>query len=181
MRYLVGLMSIFAMVALCQSVSAQTSEEGVAAEPSLLEEPAPSSEPVPEEPALQLKVDDTGVDVVPSPAPTVDGYTLEEMERRVKLAKVGVGISSVGIFLGAIVATASAVKDPFGSLATGEPVNRQPGINAGIALVAIGGAGMIASGILLGVRKHKLRRFQEAGYGKRRHVQWDLTQSRLVF
>ena len=181
MRYLVGLVCVLAALVVSPlSVSAQDGEESTTVEPSA-EEPTPSSEPAPEEPALQLKVDDTGVDVVPSPAPTVDGYTLEEMERRVKLAKVGVGISSVGIFVGGIVATASAVSDPFESLRTGEPVNRQPGINAGIALVAIGGAGMIASGILLGVRKHKLRRFQEAGYGKRRHVQWDLARSRVVF
>jgi hypothetical protein len=171
-------------------VGAQDVEEAATAEPGV-QEPAssfeppseqPAAEPAPEEPALQLKLDDAGVEVAPGyPPRTVDGYTLEEMERRVKLAKVGVGISSVTIFVGGIVATASAVHDPFQELRTGEPVNRQPGINAGIALVAIGGAGMIASGILLGVRKHKLRRFQEAGYGKRRHVQWDLTQSRLVF
>ena len=180
MRYLVGFLCVCALGLVPLSVSAQDAEEGATSEPNP-QEPAPSSQPAPEEPALQLQLDDAGVEVVPSPPRTVDGYTLEEMERRVKLAKVGVGISSVGIFVGGIVATASAVSDPFESLRTGEPVNRQPGINAGIALVAIGGAGMIASGILLGVRKHKLRRFQEAGYGKRRHVQWDLARSRVVF
>jgi hypothetical protein len=40
---------------------------------------------------------------------------------------------------------------------------------------------MIISGALLGVRKRKLRRLQEAHYGAPRRVQWDLAQSRLVF
>jgi hypothetical protein len=40
---------------------------------------------------------------------------------------------------------------------------------------------MIATGILLGVRKRKLRRLQEAHYGRPRRVQWDLAQSRVVF
>jgi hypothetical protein len=43
-----------------------------------------------------------------------------------------------------------------------------------------GAAGMIATGILLGVRKRKLR-LQEADYGTPRRVQWDLARSRLVF
>jgi hypothetical protein len=44
-----------------------------------------------------------------------------------------------------------------------------------------GAVGMIISGALLGVRKRKLRRLQEAHYGAPRRVQWDLARSRLVF
>jgi hypothetical protein len=47
--------------------------------------------------------------------------------------------------------------------------------------MSAGGAGMIASGIVLGVRKRKLRELQQADYGTPRRVQWDLSQSRLVF
>ena len=70
------------------SVSAQAVDEGT--EPTVAEpasaQPAPSIEGAPEEPALQLKLDDAGVEVVPSPPRT---YTIEEiseireMERRV--------------------------------------------------------------------------------------------------
>ena len=40
---------------------------------------------------------------------------------------------------------------------------------------------MIATGILLGVRKRKRLSLQEAHYGTPHRVQWDLAQSRLVF
>jgi hypothetical protein len=40
---------------------------------------------------------------------------------------------------------------------------------------------MIATGALLGVRKRKRRRLEEAHYGTPRRVQWDLARSRLVF
>jgi hypothetical protein len=53
--------------------------------------------------------------------------------------------------------------------------------NAGMVLALGGAAGMIATGILLGVRKGKRRSLQEADYGTPRRVQWDLAQSRLVF
>jgi hypothetical protein len=40
---------------------------------------------------------------------------------------------------------------------------------------------MIATGILLGVRKRKRSRLQEADYGRPGRVQWDLARSRVVF
>jgi hypothetical protein len=44
-----------------------------------------------------------------------------------------------------------------------------------------GAAGMIVTGALLGARKRKLRKFQEAGYARPRRVHWNLATSRLVF
>ncbi len=109
MRYLFGLLCVCAMVWTSpENASAQDAEEAATPEPSL-QEPAPSSEPAPEEPALQLKLDSAGVDVVPSPPRTADGYTLEEMERRVMLAKLGVGVSAVPIFVGALLAASTAL------------------------------------------------------------------------
>jgi len=78
--YLVGSMSERAMVrrqlvwgivfaslgVLPLSASAQTGKEATTSKPNL-QEPAPPSERAPEEPALQLKLDDAGVKVVPSP------------------------------------------------------------------------------------------------------------------
>jgi len=52
---------------------------------------------------------------------------------------------------------------------------------AGFAVATGGFVGMITTGALLGVRKRKLRRLQEAHYATPRRVQWDLAQSRLVF
>ena len=51
----------------------------------------------------------------------------------------------------------------------------------GVALAGIGSVGMIATGILLGVRKRKRRKLHEADYGRPRKVQWDLARSRVVF
>lgn len=52
----------------------------------------------------------------------------------------------------------------------------------GVGLAALGAAGMIATGILLGVRKRKLRTLREAAsYEGRRRARWDFARSRLVF
>jgi hypothetical protein len=74
MRCLVGFVCVLGLVASPVSVGAQAEEE----------------------PALQLQLDDAGVEVTPyfpgtatySPG-TVDGYTLEEMDRRVQRARAG--------------------------------------------------------------------------------------------
>ena len=158
MRYLVGLMSIFAMVALCQSVSAQTSEEGVAAEPSLLEEPAPSSEPAPEEPALQLKLDAAGVEVTPIPSRTEDGYTLEEMELRLKRAKMGLLGPAALIVAGVpLLMRGITTHCPYEGYPHYEPKRCETLRSSGIALMAIGGVGMIVGSSVVGVRKRELR------------------------
>ena len=87
MRFVLA-MVLAGLVASPLSVSAQAGEEATASEENL-QEPAPPSEPAPEEPALQLKLDAAGVDVVPSPPRTVDGYTLEEIELRIRRARIG--------------------------------------------------------------------------------------------
>ena len=91
-------MVLVGLVALPVSAGAQAEESEEAPKQAVDEEPAPSSEPAPEEPALQLRLDDAGVEVVPSAPPTVDGYTLEETQLRVKRARIGL-LSSAGAFL----------------------------------------------------------------------------------
>ena len=90
MRYLLILLAVVlvGLVAPPLSASAQTGEEGTISEPNL-QELAPSFEPAPEEPALQLKLDEAGVGVVPSPTRTPDGYTIEELELRKRRAAFG--------------------------------------------------------------------------------------------
>jgi hypothetical protein len=173
MRYLVGFVVLVALGISPLSATAQAGEEGATSEPNL-------QEPSPEEPALQLRLDDAGVEVVPSPPPTVDGYTLEEMERRVMLAKLGVGVSAVPIFVGALLAASTAFS-PLASRTPEEQTSDRRLQYTGAALAAGGAASMVAMGIVLGVRKRKLRTLQEAHYGTPRRVQWDPAQSRVVF
>ena len=159
MRYLVGFVFVLALVASPLGVSAQTGEKGATPEPNL-EEPAPSAETA-EEPALQLKLDAAGVEVVPSQPRTAKGYTLEEMERRVMLAKLGVGVSAVPIFVGALLAASTAFS-PLAPRTPEEQTSDRRLQYTGAALAAGGAASMVAMGIVLGVRKRKLRSLQEA-------------------
>jgi hypothetical protein len=172
MRCLFGFMCVLALAALPLSVSAQAGEEGT--EPSA-EEPALPSEPALEEPALQLKLDDAGVEVVPSPPRTADGYTLEEMDLRVKRARIGL-LSTMGVsLLGGVLIGIGVSQLDFD---TGEGgVLLWTGFSA-----ATGGLiGMMTTGGMLAHRKRKRRDLQEADYRTLHRVQWDLAQSRLVF
>jgi hypothetical protein len=137
-------------------------------------------EPAPEEPALQLKLDDAGVDVAPIPPRTTDGYTLEEMDVRVRRAALGIVGSAVAFIVGGtLVATGVGGDCGWGGSAQREKCDRRA--YAGTALAAGGAVGLIATGILLGVRKRKRLSLREADYGRLRRAQWDLAQSRLVF
>jgi len=143
----------------------------------------PQSEPAQEAPALQLELDAAGVGVVPSPARTGDGYTLKEMEKRAQRAKRGLGVSVVPLFAGGMMMIAGTVGT---KCFVFSPPEAQKGCDrllyGGVGLAAVGAAGMIATGILLGVRKRKLRTLREAACCEgRRRAQWDLARSRLVF
>ena len=114
-------------------------------------------------------------------SPTVDGYTLEEMELRVKRAKLGLGVSAGSMALGFALFFAAAAQtvacfDPCCYPGWVDPIYAM-----GLTLGVGGAAGMVVSGILLGKRKRKLRELQEAHYGRPRRVQWDFARSRLVF
>ncbi|NND29787.1 MAG: hypothetical protein HKN97_14490 [Myxococcales bacterium] len=141
----------------------------------------PQSETAQEAPALQLELDDAGVDVVPSPARTADGYTLREMERRAQRAKRGLGVAVVPVVAGGVMMIAGTWGSKCGFVAQ-TSAGCQRLLYGGAGVAAVGAAGMIATGILLGVRKKKLRALREAAqYERRRRVQWDLARSRLVF
>jgi hypothetical protein len=181
MRYLFGFLCVCALAGnLSLSASAQDTEARTTSEPNL-EQPAASSEPAPEEPALQLKLDDAGVDVVPSPSRTIDGYTLEEMELRVKRARIGLGVSALSTVVGiALSSVAWGNSICFLGDCSVESWVAPVGYT-GAALVAGGVAGMTASGILLRRRKRDRDSLRAAHYGTPRRAQWDLAQSRLVF
>ena len=180
MRYLFGFLCVCALVGtLPQSASAQRGEEGTTSEPNL-------QEPVPEEPALQLELDSAGVDVTPRPPRTPDGYTLEEMELRVKRPKIGIGVSAgalaAGMAMGLAVLAASMCPFSFDPARPPCPPSWvNPVGNAGLALGVGGLVGIIASGILLRRRKRDRDWLRQAHYGTPRRVRWDLARSRLVF
>ena len=162
MRYLVGCVCVLALLASPLSASAQDTEEGATSE-SNLQEPAPSTESAPEEPALQLKLDAAGVDVAPTPPRTADGYTLEEIELRIRRARIGL-LSTTGVLVvGAALSLVGA-----GTSSSSSNVYEDPLVATGLSILVGGTVGMIASGIVLGVRNRELRRFKPMGSGVRR-------------
>ena len=174
MRCLLGFICAVALVALPFSVSAQDAEEGK--EPAV-EELSPAAEAAPDEPALQLELDSAGVEVVPSAPRTDDGYTLEEMELRVKRAKIGLWSTAGATVIGGVIIGVSWTcenSDNFGGICGDILI---PGVAGAFA----GAGGMMVSGAMLGKRKRKLRSLQEGHYETPRRVQWDLETSRFVF
>lgn len=176
---LVMVMVLAGLTALPLSVSAQVGEEGTSSEPTGEET---VSEPVPEEPALQLELDATGVEVSPLAASVAAARTRAEMERRVQAARIGVGVSAVPLVLGAVIAGVA------GAASVNRGFSTPPGTSsghaavwAGTALVGVGGVSMIATGVLLGVRKRRLRRYEQEHGLQSRRIQWDSHTSRLVF
>jgi len=182
-RYLVGFVCVLAtLAALPLSASAQDAEEGTTPEPSL-QESAPSSEPAPEEPALQLKLDEAGVEVV-------------EMQRRVRNAKIGVGISGLSVLVGGVLLAITLDEGLFPDDPNHVETARDDRIGIAAATLLVGGlVSLLTTGIMVGVRKRtlksherKLRELQRdlplGGGGARpqpRRVQWDLARSRLMF
>ena len=194
MRFVLA-MVLAGLMALPLSVSAQAGEEGATPEPraeeaALSPEPAPEEpatpvEPAPEEPALQLKLDDAGVEVAPTPLRTPDGYTLEEMDVRVRRAKIGLGSSAAALFAGGRFVgfgIGESLSDwCFFEECAPVPKRYVAYVWTGTALLVGGFAGMVASGILLRRRKRDRDRLRQAHYGTPPRVQWDLARSRLVF
>jgi len=148
MRYIFGFVLLLALVASPLGVSAQTAGE------------VSASEPAPEEPALQLKLDAAGVEVTPSPSLTEDGYTLEEKELRVKRAKMGLLGPAALIVAGVpLLMRGRTTTCPYEAYYPYERFSeRCERLRiSGIALMAIGGVGMIVGSSVVGVRKRELR------------------------
>ena len=163
MRCLVGFVLVLALVTSPLGVSAQGGQEA---------------------PAVELQVDDAGVEVVPSRPRTVDGYTLEEMELRVKRAKIGLWSTAGATVLGGVIIGAwwACERADTADNTFDNPLIACPGaLFSGVAIGFSGGVGMIVTGALLGARKRKLREFDEAQHGRPHRVQWDVVRSRVVF
>jgi len=161
MRFVLA-MVLAGLAALPLGASAQPAEEDSLSSWQV-DEGAGLEQPAPEKPALELKLDDAGVDVVPSPPRTVDGYTLEEIELRIRRARIGL-LSTTGVFVvGAALSLVGA-----GTSSSSSNVYEDPLVVTGLSILVGGTVGMIASGIVLGVRNRELRRFKPMGPGVRR-------------
>ena len=197
MRLLLAMTLLFGIAALPLSVSAQPAEEdGLSSwqvdEGTSLEQPAS------EEPVLQLKLDEAGVEVAPTEHWPGMGQvtTPEETEKVLRFNRArtglyyGLGFGAGFLVGGAIWFGVSYIcpAEPFCILfcepppPCPPPPERNPGARkAGLTLMSIGAAAMITSGVVYGVRKRQLRNPEHVDRGKRRRVQWDLARSRLVF
>jgi hypothetical protein len=163
---LVLVMVLAGLVALPLSASAQAGEEegGSRLErwhPEAFVDPASKptpSEPPPDEPALQLKLDDAGVGVVPPPPHPSGGVP------QLAGPRTGLIVSSVIVGVGAALWVGGAVHDaqnpPPDAFALEIPNGL---IVAGLTLTMVGSIGMVVSVAMLGVRKRKLRK-QELGF-----------------
>ena len=172
---LVLAMVFAALVALPLGVSAQEAGEGATSEPNAVQESAP------EEPALQLQLDDAGVEVVPSPPRTADGYTLEEMDVRVRRAAIGLGVSGLVFSTGVVLAGLGVFSSDCYSFSTPKKDWCDPVAYTGAALTVGGVIAVIATGVTLGTRKTERDELRQAHHETQRRVQWDLARSRFVF
>jgi len=148
MRYLFGFVLLLALVTSPLGVSAQTAGE------------VSASEPAPEEPALQLKLDAAGVEVTPSPSRTEDGYTLEEMELRLKRAKMGLLAPAALIVAGMpLLMRGRTTHCPYEARYPFERFSeRCERLRlSGAVLMVSGGVGMIVGSAVVGVRRRDLR------------------------
>ena len=197
MRLLLAMTLLFGIAALPLSVSAQPAEEDSLSSWQV-DEGASLEQPASEEPALQLKLDEAGVEVAPTEHwPGMDQVTTpEETEKVLRFNRARTGLY-YGVGFGAGFLVGGAIWFGVSYICPAEPLcilfceppppcppppERNPGARkAGLTLMSIGAAAMITSGVVYGVRKRQLRNPEHVDRGKRRRVQWDLARSRLVF
>ena len=112
---------------------------------------------------------------------------IEQMQLRVKRARIGLVSSAFGFVVGVALVAAALANTRF-QMCLWEPCPPPPpqpnwvepvAISGGVLIVGAS-AGVLATGILLGTRKRQLRELERLKPWPRR-VQWDLAQSRLVF
>jgi hypothetical protein len=165
----IGLITLAAVAASLQPAKAQDANE---ATPAVA--PGHVTTEPPAQPTAEIRY------VTARPPPTVDGYTLEELNVRIRRARIGLyattGLTVVGIPLMIVGAQRClAVTD------CGGTYRRLAG--AGAIIATLGGTGMLVTAIMLGVRKGK-RRALERGmrfHSSERRIEWDLATARVVF
>jgi len=133
-----------------------------------------------EQPTLTLDLEPAG-----APQLTYEEFKIEELERgalRSRNALIGTSVAAaVGLALvipawGQCESTEVNGKDEYDCTRAGSAL-----YGVGSPLLLGGLTGAVVSGIILGVRKGKLRRLNDTFSPKARAVRWDERSSRLVF
>ena len=132
------------------------------------DEPESLGDPLSSEPATQLSL------------AYEDKREPNPYERKVRNAKIGLGVSAGGLVLGAIMAAAGGAASLDFDL-DGSPSGDSPALYVGAGIAGASALSLIATGALLGVRKRKLREWERASHAKLRRVEWDPVRSRLLF
>lgn len=123
----------------------------------------------------------------PAPQLSYDEYKLEEMRRRTRVSRnafIGTSVAAAlgaALFLPGVISQCDKVRRFDG---TNELVCSTAGallVGFGTPLVFGGGVGMVATGIMLGVRKGKVRKLKARAGPSARRVRWDPATARFVF
>ena len=182
MRHIVRLALVLAwLTAPPLRADAQVNEDAGA---SRLERWHPEAFTDPREPALQLTLDSSAVQVTPSAPPTVDELALEEIDKRISRARIGIGASVAAFGVGAVIvptAYANSICFTFGEASCPSDRRIWGLVGFGSAMMAAGLAGAIASGVALAKRKREREHFKDASYRKPARVRWDPERSQFTF
>lgn len=180
MRYVLGLACVLSLlVASPRSGGVEDGEEGGSTVERSHPEAAVDPTKPASDPALQMGSDSAGLEATPTVQFTVRDPKLQEMERRVRRARIGL-LSTTGVVLVGAVLFGTGVARA-GSSEDWDALSEGPLLISGISLMIGGAGGMIASGIALGSSQSDLRRLGKARYGTPHRAQRDLEASRLVF
>jgi hypothetical protein len=172
-------MVLAGLVASPRSVSAQPAEDD-SLNSWQVDEGASLEQPTPEKPALELKLDDAGVEVAPS------SQSEEYRKTKLRRARIGLATSVIAFGGGAAMAGVALAQVQLFCLEPCPPVPAWaiPVAATGFVLTVGGLTGTILSGRRLRHLKEQRRWYTGAPgphHGTLRRIQWDLARSGLVF
>lgn len=176
MRFLLGV--ALALLPLPSAALAQSAGDGESVverwHPEAFEQPSSG------EPALQLELQDEDLNVVPTAAAR---SSLDEAERRVGRARVGLVVSSLA--LGAGVGAGLGAAAGSICISFGQPCET-PRWVAGVAVLSVvlsvgGLVGIVMSSVALRRNKRERDELRQAYLDGRRRVYWDAPTARFVF
>ena len=132
------------------------------------------------EPWIELKLESDGFEIRLESERLRE--TRSELDRRVGTAMMGPVVGGIlvaaggGLMIGAAVGSVGQM----GSSST-DTSRADALLIAGSVVMGVGAVTLIATGILFGVRKRELRRFDSARIAGRQRVRWDVARARLEF
>ena len=114
----------------------------------------------------------------------IDGYTMSEVDQRIRRARIGL-FASTGAFVAGLALVVGGVTQCETESGTDSISCNRAGtglLGAGYPLFLGGVVGMITTGAMLGVRNRKKRELERRIRNlTQRRLRWDVTSSRFVF